>query len=77
MSNEDVYFANEEYKQVQVLMYETERLTREEYELVNAWFPEFASNQLFHYHYGDFFLNLNVYSEVEKEAYDLQREMGY
>lgn len=77
MSNEDVYFANEEYKRVEVLMNETERLTPEEYELVKAWFPEFAADQLFHYHFDNFYLNLNVYSEVEKEIYDLQKELGY
>ena len=75
--NEYIYFENEEYKRVEVLMNETEVLTLDEYELVNAWFPEFASDKLFHNFWNNTYLNLNVYSEVEKEAYDLQREMGY
>lgn len=74
---EEIYLENEEYKRVEVLMNETEVLTRDEYELVNVWFPEFASDKLFHNFWNDTFLNLNVYSEVEKEAYDLQRELGY
>ena len=75
--NEYIYFENEEYKRVNVLMNETEVLTLDEYELVNAWFPEFASDKLFHNFWNNTYLNLNVYSEVEKEVYDLQREMGY
>ena len=75
--NEYIYFENEEYKRVEVLMNQTEVLTLEEYELVNAWFPDFAKDKLFHNFWNNTYLNLNVYSEVEKEAYDLQRELGY
>ena len=75
--NEYIYFENEEYKRVEVLMNQTEVLTLEEYELVNTWFPDFAKDKLFHNFWNNTYLNLNVYSEVEKEAYDLQREMGY
>ena len=75
--NEYIYFENEEYKRVEVLMNQTEVLTLEEYELVNDWFPDFAKDKLFHNFWNNTYLNLNVYSEVEKEAYDLQREMGY
>ena len=75
--NEYIYFENEEYKRVEVLMNETEVLTLEEYELVNTWFPDFAKDKLFHNFWNNTYLNLNVYSEVEKEEYDLRREMGY
>jgi hypothetical protein len=71
------YFENEEYKRVEVLMNETEVLTFEEYELVNNWFPAFAKDMLFHNFWNNTYLNLNVYSEVEKEEYDLRKEMGY
>jgi len=75
--NEYIYFENEEYKRVEVLMNQTEVLTLEEYELVNTWFPDFAKDKLFHNFWNNTYLNLNVYSEVEKEEYDLRREMGY
>ena len=74
---EEIYLENEEYKSVEVLMNETEVLTLEEYELVKLWFPDFAKDKLFHNFWNNTYLNLNVYAEVEKEAYDLQREMGY
>jgi len=62
---------------IDLLMNETEVLTREQYELVKSNHPAFADEFLFHNFWNDTFLNLSVYSEVEKEAYDLQREMGY
>jgi hypothetical protein len=39
--------------------------------------PKMAEAYLFHNTQNNTYLNLNVYSEVEKENYDLQREMGY
>jgi hypothetical protein len=35
-----------------------------------------AKEHLFHNSWNNTYLNLNVYSEVEKERYDLQKEMG-
>jgi hypothetical protein len=76
MSNEDVYFENEEYKEYQRLINSVERLTQSEYELCKLWNPEEAWRFLNDIGNGRW-LNINVYSEVDKEAYDLQREMGY
>ena len=38
--------------------------------------PEKAQEFLFHNSWNNTYLNLNVYSEVEKEAHDLSREIG-
>ena len=77
MMNESEYFEMLEYKKVEALMYETQKLTREEYELVSAWYPAFAAEFLFHNSWDDTFLNLNVYSEVEHDRYVFRTEVGF
>lgn len=77
MSEEDVYFEMVELKRVEALMYETQKLTRQEYELVSAWYPAFAAEFLFHNSWNDTFLNLNVYSEVEHHEYVYRTEIGF
>jgi hypothetical protein len=52
-----------------------EILSQEEYEFCKAWDAEEAKN-LFHNFWNNTYLNLNVYSEVEKEKHDLRKEMG-
>ncbi len=54
-----------------------EVLSQEERDLCMQYFPEKAQEYLFHNFWNNTYLNLNVYSEVEKEAYDLRREMGF
>jgi hypothetical protein len=76
MMTENEYFENIEFKRVEALM-ETESLTREEYELVKAWFPDFASEYLFHNDWNDTFLNLNIYSEVKHHEHQYRMEIGY
>jgi hypothetical protein len=39
--------------------------------------PKMATEYLFHNSWNNTYLNLNVYSEVEKEEYDLRKEIGY
>jgi hypothetical protein len=53
-----------------------ELLSKEERDLCMQYFPEKAQEFLFHNSWNNTYLNLNVYSEVEKEAHDLSREMG-
>lgn len=74
--NEDMYFEIVEFKNVEYLINEKEVLTREEYELVKAWYPDFASDNLFHNFWDDTFLNLNVYSEVEHHELQYRMEVG-
>jgi hypothetical protein len=56
-------------------MFQKEILTQEEYEFCKAWDAEEASKYLFNM-VEDRYLNLNVYSEVEKEEFDLKMEQG-
>lgn len=50
-----------------------EILSIEEAELVKKYV---SSPSLFYNGYSKNYLNLNVYSEVEKEEFDLRKEMG-
>ena len=64
-------------KKAQELMNNVEVLTQEERDLVFQVNPEWVAEYLFHHSWNNTYLNLNVYSEVEKETYDLQKEMGF
>jgi len=75
MMNQEIYEVEQEYRKYQELMFNKEILTQEEYEFCKAWDAEEAKN-LFHNFWNNTYLNLNVYSEVEKEEYDLRKEMG-
>ena len=76
MSPEEIYAAELELARYNSLMSQTEILTQEEYEFCKAWDAEEASKYLFNM-VEDRYLNLNVYSEVEKEESDLRREIGF
>jgi hypothetical protein len=60
----------------QKLFNEKELLTKEEYEFLIEQMPS-AKEYMFHNFWNNTYLNLNVYSEVEKEEFDLRREMGF
>jgi hypothetical protein len=75
MMNQEIYEAEQEYRKYQELMFNKEILTQEEYEFCKAWDAEEAKN-LFHNAWNNTYLNLNVYSEVSKEEYDLRKEIG-
>jgi hypothetical protein len=64
-------------EKAQELMNNVEVLTQEERDLVFQVNPEWVAEYLFHHSWNNTYLNLNVYSEVEKETYDLQKEMGF
>ena len=64
-------------EKVQELMNDIEVLTQEERDLVFQVNPEWVVKYLFHNSCNNTYLNLNVYSEVEKEIYDLQKEIGF
>ena len=65
-----------DFQEAQELIYTKEVLTAQEAEVCFQMIPAMAKEYLFHNTWNDTYLNLNVYSEVEKEAYDLRREMG-
>jgi hypothetical protein len=74
ISQEEIYQAEQELARFNELMSQ-EILSQEEYEFCKAWDAEEAKN-LFHNFWNNTYLNLNVYSEVEKEKHDLRKEMG-
>ena len=64
-------------KKAQELMNNVEVLNQEERDLVFQVNPKWVVEYLFHNSWNNTYLNLNVYSEVEKERYDLQKEIGF
>lgn len=75
MYNEFIYQEEQEYKKYQELINTKEILTQEEYEFCVKWDVTEAWKYLNNIGEGRW-LNINVYSEVEKEDYDLRREQG-
>ena len=67
---------NYDFQAAQELMYTKEVLIQEERDLCMDLLPKMAEAYLFHNTWNNTYLNLNVYSEVEKEEYDLRKEMG-
>lgn len=74
MNQEDIYQAEQELARFNELM-SKEVLTQEEYEFCKAWDAEEAKN-LFYNNWNNTYLNLNLYSEADKEESDLRKEMG-
>ena len=68
---------NIDFQAAQELFYGKEVLTAEEAQLVKEFMPKQAEAYLFHNDWNNTWLNLNVYSEAEKEKRDLAIEMGY
>jgi hypothetical protein len=68
---------NYDFQAAQELMYNKEVLTQEERDMCMHFMPKMATEYLFHHSWNNTYLNLNVYSEVEKEEYDLRKEIGY
>ena len=54
-----------------------EILSQKQYEQVVEADPQWATEYLFHNFWNNTYLNLAVYSEVDKEEHDLQKEMGF
>jgi hypothetical protein len=59
------------------LMNNKEVLTNDERDLCVQFMPEMANEYLFHNPWNNTWLNLNVYSEIEKEESDLRKELGF
>jgi hypothetical protein len=68
---------NIDWQAAQELFYIKECLTPEEAQLVKEFMPKQAKEYLLYNEWTDTWLNLNVYSEADKEEYDLQREIGF
>lgn len=75
MNQEDIYQAEQELERYNSIMSFKEILTQEEYEFCKEWDADEAWKYLNDIGEGRW-LNINVYSEADKEEYDLRREMG-
>jgi hypothetical protein len=64
-------------EQANYLLNNVEVLSQAERDLCFEFQPELTEQYLFHNFWNGTYLNLNVYSEVDKEAHDLEREVGY
>ena len=65
-----------DFQAAQEYMYTKELLSAREAQCCFQYMPAMAKAYLFHHSWNNTYLNLNVYSEVEKEASDLRKEMG-
>ena len=69
--------AYNDYREAQELFYNVTILTAEEAHLIQTVMPEEAKKYLFYHSWNNTYLNLNVYSEVDKENHDLRKELGF
>lgn len=67
---------NIDFQTAQELMYTKELLTQEERDVCMQFMPAMAKEYLFHNSWNNTWLNLNVYSEVDKERRDFDMERG-
>ena len=66
-----------DYQEAQELFNTKEVLTAEEAKLIQELMPAKAKADLFYHSWNNTWLNLNIYSERDKEERDLQMEQGY
>jgi hypothetical protein len=76
MNIEEIYQAEQELERYNSIMSFKEILTQEEYDFCFSWDHEETRISTSKIGEGRY-LNLNVYSEADKEEYDLRREMGF
>ena len=76
MNIEEIYQAEQELERYNSIMSFKEILTQEEYEFCKEWDPK-ETFQYLNYIGNGRYLNINVYSEADKEEYDLRKEMGF
>ena len=67
---------NYDFQAAQELMYTKEVLNQEERDMCMDLLPKMAEAYLFHNSWNNTYLNLKVYSEVDKEKSDLRKEIG-
>lgn len=75
MTIEEIYQAEQELVRYNAIMGSTEILNQEEYDFCKEWDPEEAFRYLNDIGNGRY-LNISVYSEADKEEFDLRKEMG-
>jgi hypothetical protein len=75
MTQEEIYNAEQEYKEYLRLMETVEILTQAEYEFCKSWEPVTVEYNLFNLG-GGRWLNNNVYSEAEHHDHIFRMECG-
>ena len=75
MNIEEIYQAEQELVRYNAIMSFTEILNQEEYDFCKEWDAKEAFQYLNDLGNGRY-LNINVYSEADKEESDLRREQG-
>jgi hypothetical protein len=75
MNIEEIYQAEQELERYNSIMSFKEILNQEDYDFCFDWDPEEVRISTSKIGEGRY-LNLNVYSEADKEDYDLRREQG-
>jgi len=75
MTIEEIYQAEQELERYNSIMSFKEILNQEDYDFCKSWDAEEAWKYLNDLDDGRY-LNINVYSEADKEDYDLRREIG-
>ena len=75
MNIEEIYQAEQEFERYKSIMSFKEILNQEDYDFCFSWDHEETRMSISKIGEGRY-LNLNVYSEADKEDYDLRREMG-
>ena len=75
MNIEEIYEFEQLEERYNAIMSFTEILNQEEYDFCKEWNAEEAWKYLNDIGNGRY-LNINVYSEADKEEYDLRREQG-
>jgi hypothetical protein len=75
MNIEEIYQAEQELVRYNAIMSFTEILNQEEYDFCKEWDSKEAFQYLNDLGNGRY-LNINVYSEADKEESDLRREQG-
>ena len=75
MNSEEIYEVAQMEARFNAIMSFKEILNQEEYEFCKEWDPEESFKYLNDIGNGRY-LNINVYSEADKEEYDLRREQG-
>ena len=75
MNIEEIYQAEQEFERYKSIMGFKEILNQEDYDFCFSWDHEETKMSIFKIGEGRY-LNLNLYSERDKEEFDLRKEMG-
>ena len=70
MSEQEIYFAEQEFKRFETIMNTQEYLTKEEYDFCFAWDKDIREDTSYIGDSNGAYLNLRLYSEHDHEKFD-------